>query len=668
MSNWVPQEEPVFNWNTIINWFTEPQVEPVGHTSEPIFEPLPEPDFQPESEPVEEVPIIPSSPIEIQPPEQTDLFAEIVLHLFQDLILAGVSRSTIDKTFKHINDLFITTSSLIDQILNNDTIRSTVNCHFDALIEIVQTQSSEHKRLKIQKSNPKYIEPIPICFGSSLCSVRRFHRTVFVNKPMILYQVPIEKTIQKLFESRLFEMKFFINDHVCQNGVYRNICCGSVSQSNPLNGQPFIKIQLYNDTVNLAHPLKDCALEYKLSAVYFRVLNLPLEVQSLEENIHLIGLFNENDVKKHPEGFNSILKHIVDMIAQIEINGVRVEIENRENQVLHGTIASLAGDNLAVHQLIGMCESFMATYFCCHCYITKEESCTKENLSNIVPRTVDDFYSGFDSTVENSPNYFKNTRGIVRKSELSRLRYFSIPTTLGVDPFHDLDEGFGLDYLMSSINFLINNDYLPSEEATINQIKSFDYGTLDIQYNIKTLKHLSGIQIRNLILRFNFIFGHLKDQNNDIIFIGMSKLSLVMQIVYSSIILEEHIQKLDECIKFLLKTYKEVFLKPLKPKAHFIQHYPEVIKKFGPLSALDTTAFERKHRFFTRIMEKHSSFKNVLKTCAVNHQIWWASKWDEEKNNFHTLTLIGKKLIQLHDEYDQVPNDLELNSPVISLL
>lgn len=47
--------------------------------------------------------------------------------------------------------------------------------------------------------------------------------------------------------------------------------------------------------------------------------------------------------------------------------------------------------------------------------------------------------------------------------------------------------------------------------------------------------------------------------------------------------------------------FQEVFPDcDLKPKHHFLEHYPYLIRKFGPLVALWTMRFEAKHSFFLK--------------------------------------------------------------------
>ncbi len=58
----------------------------------------------------------------------------------------------------------------------------------------------------------------------------------------------------------------------------------------------------------------------------------------------------------------------------------------------------------------------------------------------------------------------------------------------------------------------------------------------------------------------------------------------------------------------------------LRPKHHFIEHYPSLIKTSGPLVDVWTMRFEGKHRFFKKVAHETRNFKNITNTLAVRHQ------------------------------------------------
>lgn len=67
-------------------------------------------------------------------------------------------------------------------------------------------------------------------------------------------------------------------------------------------------IQIYNDAVNLGDALKQNCNKFKIGAFYFRILNLPPQLQSLLQNMHLMALYNENDIKETDESLNNFPK------------------------------------------------------------------------------------------------------------------------------------------------------------------------------------------------------------------------------------------------------------------------------------------------------------------------------------------------------------------------
>ena len=75
--------------------------------------------------------------------------------------------------------------------------------------------------------------------------------------------------------------------------------------------------------------------------------------------------------------------------------------------------------------------------------------------------------------------------------------------------------------------------------------------------------------------------------------------------------IEEYIERRMEC-------FPEV---KLKPKHHFVSHYPALTVCFGPLIRLWTLRFESKHFYFKKAIRNGQNFINVTKTCADKHQL-----------------------------------------------
>lgn len=72
----------------------------------------------------------------------------------------------------------------------------------------------------------------------------------------------------------------------------------------------------------------------------------------------------------------------------------------------------------------------------------------------------------------------------------------------------------------------------------------------------------------------------------------------IVQLVLSPSFTEESIQYMQTKITDHRQGLKAVFAEfKLRPKHHYVEHYPELTKCFGPLVHLWTMRFEGKHRF-----------------------------------------------------------------------
>lgn len=86
----------------------------------------------------------------------------------------------------------------------------------------------------------------------------------------------------------------------------------------------------------------------------------------------------------------------------------------------------------------------------------------------------------------------------------------------------------------------------------------------------------------------------------------------------------------------------------LKPKHHFILHYPHLIRSFGPLVALWSMRFDSKHSVFKRIAHDLINTKNLQVSLGRKHQQFMAYYLDGQslfQSNFYI-----KKISTVHIE------------------
>lgn len=95
----------------------------------------------------------------------------------------------------------------------------------------------------------------------------------------------------------------------------------------------------------------------------------------------------------------------------------------------------------------------------------------------------------------------------------------------------------------------------------------------------------------------------------------------IIEILASSCFTEETLFYLDSKISDHRNLLKEEFPDlRLRPKHHYIEHYPHLIRSFGPLTDFWTIRFKAKHSFFKKTVRDAHNCKNILLTLANQHQ------------------------------------------------
>lgn len=99
----------------------------------------------------------------------------------------------------------------------------------------------------------------------------------------------------------------------------------------------------------------------------------------------------------------------------------------------------------------------------------------------------------------------------------------------------------------------------------------------------------------------------------------------IVELVVSPFHTDDTIRFLDTKISEHSHRYLQVFPEArVLPKHHYLEHYPQLIKAFGPLVAMCTMRFEAKHSFFKRVVRHTNCFRNILLSLAVKHQFMLA--------------------------------------------
>lgn len=405
---------------------------------------------------------------------------------------------------------------------------------------------------------------------------------------------------------------------------YSNYRDGSHFSENAISEDEFrIALGLYIDDFEVANPLGTSKKKHKLCAVYWVLANLHPKYRSSLHAIQLAVLCKVNTVKE--KGYHEVLRPLIEDLASLEENGVYVE---KLGASIKGTVLYVAADNLAAHALAGFQESFIVERMCRFCMATREEIQTKNVSSGFYTLRTKDAHDSQVQEVKQDPSKVAHC-GVKGGCVLGEnLKYFHAVDGFPPDILHDFLEGVVPFELHLCIQDLIKKKYISLE--TLNQaIKEFPYSFSDktdkpqpVPKTFASKKTFGGNGHENLCLirLLPLMIGHLVpegDETWEVLMVLKDVLELVVSLRFTDESLFYLESKISEHRELLLNAFPAC---RLRPKHHYIEHYPRLTKVFGPLIDMWTMRFEGKHKFFKTVIHETQNFKNVPLTLARRHQ------------------------------------------------
>ena len=478
--------------------------------------------------------------------------------------------------------------------------------------------------------------------GAELSTTKRRKTFVKSNYPLVMPEeydvdsaghkvvyVPILKMIQAMFKNtdlldKIKEAK------PSPPGMYMSHEDGTYFKDNPLlsetdTGELKLSIFLYNDDLEISNALGTSRKIHKLSAVYWLLGNIPSMYRSNLHVIQLALLCKVTDVQSC--GYESVFSPLLKDLQILEQDGVFIE---SLGQCVKGTVMCVAADNLGAHGLAGFVQSFSRNYICRFCLCTSDEMQSKEvSDGEFSKRTRPCHDLHVQTAMQGADAYL----GVKAECALSKtLQHFHPVDGFPPDILHDLFEGIVPVELALCINEMIRRKYFTLEylNRMINTFPYEHYDKLDkpkpISKTFATKKSIGGNGHENstLIRLLPLMVGSNVPEGDDTWAILMD-LKEIVQMVLSTSFTEESIQYMQSKISDHRQALQAMFPDfRLKPKHHYIEHYPELTKCYGPLVHLWTMRFEGKHSFFKKVIHDTQNFKNVLKTLATRHQYMMA--------------------------------------------
>lgn len=454
--------------------------------------------------------------------------------------------------------------------------------------------------------------------------VRPVEYTIDREKKASVVYVPLIAMLQKMLSRTdiLEKARPVQQSASCEYSTYRD---GSYCKENDLLGGEGLKIAigLYTDDFEVGNPLGTSKKAYKMTAVYWVLANMPSKYRSTLHSIQLALLCKVSHVRQY--GFAKILHPLIHDLVYLETHGVYVD---RLGESVRGTLSYVAADNLAAHSLAGFYECFSVDLFCRFCMVTRSQMQEYEVCSGTFePRTKHTHNQQVEEVRQDTT--LSRQYGVKRGCVFSeKLEYFHVVQGYPPDILHDLLEGVVPVELSLCIADLISKRYFKLEDLN-NAIRTFPYDLSDKTNQPKPIAQdfaakgtVSGNGHENwaLIRLFPLLIGHKVPEGDSTWHIVM----LLKDIVELAVATKHT----DETIHFLqcvVSEHREVLTATfpnyrLRPKHHYIEHYAEMIKRFGPLVHVWTMRFEGKHTFFKETIKNARNFRNVALTMAEKHQ------------------------------------------------
>lgn len=483
--------------------------------------------------------------------------------------------------------------------------------------------------------------------------------------------VPILQTLQIVLKNKDIA-EGTLSKYSNHTGHLKSICDGTFfKQSDFYAGEEArLSLILYVDDFEVCNPLGTSKKKHKITAVYWILANVPSKLQSTLTSIHLALLCKAVDVKQF--GYKRVLEPLLKDLATLEQNGVFV---SNVGKTIKGTVHCVVADNLGAHSISGLVESFTGPYVCRFCLGHSSEYQTQEVRTGVFPPRTKEDHDLHVKTVKEDPS-LTHCFGVKRSCPLTdKLHHFHFVSGYPPDILHDLFEGIVPRELALCFQIFIKKKYF---NLTIlnNLIKDFPYKGSDkanspqaIPQKYSVRKTIGGNAHENwaLIRLLPLIVGSRVPEGDSAWQILLT-LKDIVELVVAPVHTVESIAYLDFKISEHRVRFLEVFPEEkLIPKHHFLEHYPALIEKHGPLVAVWTMRFEAKHSFFKQVVRHTNNFRNVLMTLAIRHQMMMAYHMygtsDVGKTALSVTKISVMPLVLLHSDIQKALREI---SPFLS--
>lgn len=535
-----------------------------------------------------------------------------------------IAANTINFIMENFRNMHSYKQHHLNHILNKELkLLNVSQCKIEELIKSLETQdlitsvysdtfiSSKYLRYQYFKEKFNFVEPVQMYLGRD-----------DNNRVCHYHYVPIKESLNALLASAT--TKQYTKKCTSNSMIFEDYQDGKMYKNNVLFKNEALHLILYQDAFEIVNPLGSGRKKHKILAVYYCLGNFEPWCRNRIDNIQLVLLCKEQYFRTF--GQDNIFNTFINDLKAIE-NGFNIGTD----EVVPGGVVAISGDNLGSHFIGGFSENFSCSeYPCRYCLVTREEMFEDQFYAkNFEMRNKNNYDEAVEKLRENTEH--RHVQGIKFKSIFNKLKYFHVSSP-GLPPCiaHDFFEGVVAYDMHLYLMHLIKEKILTLKGIN-NKISKFKYQPSDSRdipcaINIKS-KKLSGNAVQNwtFLRLFPIMYYESNEIRNSPVWLLIILLHEIVQLVCAPKLALPQIYYLRTLLEEYMEERANMFPeKPLRPKHHYILHYPSLMIQFGPLIRFWTLRFESKHAYFKQCARHSRNYKNVTKTLSERHQLYQA--------------------------------------------
>lgn len=576
----------------------------------------------------------------------------IILHFFSEPGLPRKVTISMIAMFKDFYRRIIFTdlkSEVLEALKSLDPARNIAECfqRYENIFDYVDTEKKIFALLRLQGHFEHELISLGFCFKDKIVQ----NVPEWVPHEIFMAYVPLRKSLEYflklpgMFQKIMDYVRFLKND---TSGFIFNIMQGTLwTTKYSCVDKILLPLFFYIDEFQAGNPLGSHTEQTKLLAMYSMLACLPPEIASKLSSILFCGLMCAKDKKliDNDRAFKEIIKEF----NYLRTRGLSIKVNGVETRIYFQLVLVL-GDNLGLNEVFGFVPSFKDTIFCRICRAIPEQW---QNMSCEVK-----------SVLRNKINYeadvaMKNSKitGIVERCTFNLVIGFDIMDNVSFDMMHDYLHG-ALNYILRSIIFdFVLKKKIFDLDSLNRRIQDFEYPKnqfintppefqFDAVKNKVTLK-CSAAEMLTLIRFLGLMIGPLIKNQDDESWQLYKYAREILDIIMCPFVDPDVVSILKSRIKELNRLYKKLF-GPLRPKFHYLVHYPRYLLINGPLVNYWTMRFESRHRQLKSTIVSIScninllvstAIKQTLAMCKMIHSFIWKAETEDQKKSEERIYL-----------------------------